>query len=288
MKILSPAWFEDRLKKIATVLIEAHRTGNHACIDHYAARVMPQAATSDTQPRKRVFMKLMQVYHPDRLGVYLRTVSGYEAAGNSAALAKLERLLEFKAITPRRVVVPLDESYSYDQDDFGYGEETPESDGWDSEPIDPVDDQFAEGTFMEALKREFFGNLELYPSSAEIEQLEGELDLSDFGIQDLSGAEMCINLSGLNLSTNQIDNVWPLRGLANLEFLDLSSNELEAADELSGLFRVKELDLSFNQIDDMAFLLRLESLVCVSIIGNPVRDKSVAERLKKRGVLVIC
>ena len=308
MQKFESAWIEDRLKKIAAALIEAHREGNLDLLSLYAMRV-PEIRKA---PPKRQFMRLIQVFHPDRLAIYVRQVADCRMSGDEAGLKTLESLFEYqmpdniahasvRSTSGRRkdygnvADYGFDETYGYDEDDFGYGEDDFEEREDDFEEMDgdfgesdPGEtNPFAEGTFMDAIKREFFGNLELYPTRHEIEQFEGEMDLSDYLLDNLDGAEHCINLSSLNLAMNRIDNIWPLRDLTRLEYLDLSSNCLEDADELKGLTGLLELDLSFNEIEDVAFLLELPALKCVSLAGNPVRDPLIIERLRKRGVMVV-
>lgn len=304
MQKFDSLWLEDRLKRIAAQLIEAHRNGNQDVIAHYARRVPDIQKCSP----KRQFMQLIQVFHPDRLVVYIQQVSDLQAGANAAGLEGLASLLEYEALegmtTARRqhkhdAGNPEDfggtgETYEYGEDDFGYDEESERDDESGSDEYETPDtdeyeyeDPFAEGSFMDAIKREFFGNLELYPTRFEIEQFEGELDLSDYGLNDLAGVEFCVNINSLNLAMNQIDNVWSLKELSRLEFLDLSSNALENADDLRELAALKDLDLSFNDIDDVAFLLDLASLKCVSLVGNPVKNRNVLEELKRRGVTVI-
>jgi len=307
MQKFESAWIEERLKKIAAVLIEAHREGDLDLLSRYAMRV-PEIRKA---PPKRQFMQLIQVFHPDRLVVFVRQVADFRVKGDSAGLNALEILLEYlPSEKPARIPghpahggrrkdygnvtdFGFDETYGYDEDDFGYGEDDFDDREDDFEDADLGDhapgeeNPFAEGTFMDAIKREFFGNLELYPTRHEIEQFEGEMDLSDYLLDNLDGAEHCVNLSSLNLAMNRIDNIWPLRDLTRLEYLDLSSNCLEDADELKGLTGLRELDLSFNEIEDVAFLLELPALKFVSLAGNPVRDRGILERLCKRGVMVV-
>lgn len=298
MQKLEAPWIEDRLKRIASTLIESHRLGDGETIARYAARI-PDVARL---PAKRQFMRLIQVFHPDRLVVFVRDVAECRAREDASGLLKIEALLDY-AETARPPARPSRErgeryefrgereTYEYGEDDFGYGDEEQRNGEYENYECDDyegeAEDPFAEGSFMDAIKREFFGNCDLYPTRFEIEQFTGELDLSDYCLDDLSGAEACVNVTSLNLAMNRIDNVWPLRDLANLEFLDLSSNELESADDLASLASLVELDLSFNAIDDVAFLLHMGALKCVSLVGNPVRDRSVLDRLAKNGVTVV-
>lgn len=296
MRQLQTEWIENQLKQISVLLIDAHRKGDTGVLAHYARRL---PAVSGCSPRRQ-FMKLIQVFHPDRLAVHVDRAVECAASGNPAELASLAAFLTYDVIVVTQAEnrrekngqdfsagfgdFDNEETYGYSEDDFGFGEDSESS--CESE-YESVDDPFAEGSFMEAMKREFFGNLDLYPSCFEIEQFDGELDLSDCNLSDLSGAEYCVNIKSLNLAMNLIDNIWPLKTLSHLEFLDLSSNVLENADDLASLPLLSELDLSFNEIDDISFLLRMPALSCVSITGNPVCSPEVIEKLRRKGVIVI-
>lgn len=300
MQKFDTLWLEDRLRKISALLIDAHRNGQQDIISHYASR-LPEIKSGLP---KRQFMRLIQVYHPDRLAVYVHQVADFRVVGDERSLLTLEKFLKFDELSGtkanRRQKSPPEpsvenredfgftESYGYNEEDFGYDEDIARDEDETFGEDDFEDEEvFAAGSFMDAIKREFFGNLELYPSRHEIEQFEGELDLSDYNLDDLTGAEFCVNIFSLNLAMNRIDNVWPLRELSRLEYLDLSSNSLESADDLEELAELKELDLSFNDIDDIAFLLKLPSLKCVSLVGNPLKDTTILTALRERGVMVI-
>lgn len=304
LRQLQTDWIETQLRQIASLLIEAHKKGDGVVLDYYARRL---PGFSKGSP-KRQFMQLIQVFHPDRLAVHVNRSAECIASGNTEDIASLRSFLTYEAITIKPSVSHLkndgkqyspsvddfnfEESYQYSEDDFGFGEDTEnfEGAGHDNQTesgYEKFDDPFVEGSFLDAIKREFFGNLDLFPSRFEIEQFDGELDLSDYNIHDLAGAEYCINIHSLNLAMNRIDNIWPLKYLSRLEFLDLSSNALESADDLAALPLLGEIDLSFNEIDDISFLLELPSLSCVALIGNPVQDAGVIGKLRKKGVIVI-
>ncbi|WP_411679131.1 cell wall-binding repeat-containing protein [Clostridium thailandense] len=74
------------------------------------------------------------------------------------------------------------------------------------------------------------------------------LDLSNQGIDDLTGLDNCSNLKSLDLSYNQITDVLPLLKLYYLEDLNLSHNEIEDISYLSNLRELKQLNLSDNDI----------------------------------------
>jgi len=275
---------EDRLKAIAAQLISAHRRKDHSLVIPYARQA---GLVLEGQAAHHLFMKAIQVFHPDRLSVVWDQIDKAVGASDRPALEALVRLLEFhpERKTPARGGEDFDrdEEYGFDTEDFGFGVEDEMDDfGEDEDEWDPD-----AGTFFSAVKRELFGNLDVYPDAADLEKLEGELDLSDYDLHDLDGIEHCRGLSLLNLSRNNIDNVFPLKDLTKLEALDLAENDLEDADALGSLVNLKELDLSANEIDDVAFLGRLPRLKYVDLTGNPVRNKAVLDQLEARGVIVI-
>lgn len=267
---------EERLKAIAAQLIDAHRRQDHSLVVPYARQA---GLAVEGQSAQRLFMRTIQVFHPDRLSVVWARVEGALAAGDARSLEAIAQLLEFR---PRgSQPIRAAEAYRADPEEYGF-EPSDEADWWES-----GDDEEDPGTFYYAVKRALFGNLVVYPDPAMLNTLEGELDLSDWDIHDLDGIEHCQSLTSLNLSHNAIDNVYPLKDLLKLESLDLSENDLEDADWLAELSNLKELDLSANDIDDVAFLDRMPSLRYVDLTGNPVRNKAVVARLEARGVVVI-
>ena len=75
------------------------------------------------------------------------------------------------------------------------------------------------------------------------------------GILSLTGLEHATNLTSLNLESNHITDIRPIKGLANLTYLNLSHNELGEVTLSNGLWihhrhwpNLRELDLSHNNI----------------------------------------
>lgn len=277
---------EERLKAIASQLIAAHRRKDHSLVIPYARQA---GLGVEGQGAHHLFMKAIQIYHPDRLEAVWDRVTRATVANDHAELDGLTKLLELHPDRPllRPVVFDEDveEEYGFDADDFGFDIHETEADFGDDGGDEEWDPDA--GTFFSAVKRELFGNLDFYPDAADLAKLEGELDLSDYDLNDLDGIEHCVGLTSLNLSRNNIDNVYPLKDLVKLEALDLAENDLEDADWLATLVQLKELDLSANDIDDVAFLDRLPRLRYVDLTGNPVRNRAVLARLEARGVIVI-
>ena len=81
------------------------------------------------------------------------------------------------------------------------------------------------------------------------------LKASDAGIGDLTGLEYAINLTWLDLSSNDVTNIKMLEGLAKLEGLNLADNEIS---DLTSLVSNKGLG-SGDQVD---------------VTGNPLNDAS--------------
>lgn len=277
---------EERLKAISAQLISAHRRHDHALVVPYARQA---GLVVEGQAPHHLFMKTIQVFHPDRLSVVWDRVEAALRSGRSHEVEVVTQLLEWRSPTVSRARVVLEEEeeeYGFDEEDFGYDVHvTDEDDLFEFGDEDEGDE--GAGTFYHAVKRALFGNLEFYPDPADLGRLEGELDLSDWDLHDLEGIEHCRGLTVLNLSRNNIDNVYPLKDLVKLEALDLAENDLEDADWLGNLVNLKELDLSANDIDDVAFLSRLPLLKYVDLTGNPVRNRAVLDALEARGVIVI-
>lgn len=281
---------EDRLKAIAAQLIAAHRRHRHELVIPYARQA---GIATDGQAPHHLFMKAIQVYHPDRLNVVWDRIAQARASSDGSALDSLLQLLRYHpegvGSPQRRFDRPAEEEgeeeaeeYGVDEDEFGYDDfeeagDFDAEDGWDPD----------EGTFYSAIRSVLFGNLDFSPDPADLAKLEGELDLSDFDLHELDGIEYCRSLTALNLSRNNLDNIYCLKDLVKLEALDLAENDLEDADALGGLVNLVELDLSANDIDDVAFLDRLPRLRYVDLTGNPVRTRAVLARLEARGVIVI-
>lgn len=87
-----------------------------------------------------------------------------------------------------------------------------------------------------------------------------ELDLSGHGLENLSGLERLNHLESLNLSRNQISNLYVMQ---------LSASRLI----------LKELDLSFNQIRSVGDLPHLTALERLNLYGNPLDGAQSLERM---------
>jgi Leucine-rich repeat (LRR) protein len=77
------------------------------------------------------------------------------------------------------------------------------------------------------------------------------LSASSRGIKDLSGIELCTNLIDLDLSNNQITDIYPISSLINLTVLNLDTNWIVDISAISELTNLSWLDLQGNDIGDI-------------------------------------
>jgi hypothetical protein len=238
---------EESLKTIAGQIIRDYRAGGRDTLLRYArkAGIGPDEWKGKDN---KLFMRLILVYHPDLCAHYLGRIDALRSARDAAGLDRLAAMLVPEPESPRtagrraqwRAVEAEPEEYAYAQEDFGYSEgswsatEDEFHSGDDGYGEDDLDEMESPMDVIEAIKRAYLGNLDAYPSPIELEGLEGELELSDSGIDDLSGAEYLVAVSSLDLSGNAIQNLEPLRRMGALEYLDLSHNLIEDADPLGG------------------------------------------------------
>jgi hypothetical protein len=278
-----------RLKEISVDIIAKYRTKDRGGLSFYADLLGIDPSAIDTS---RLFASIIQQYHPDKLTKIVNEIELHFKDRKLEELARLRTIFIFDM--PEGTIQyghddTADERYDYSDEDFGYEEKTVyEDEAFEEERYEP-DDEFDdhEYGFIEALTRLIFGNLDFTMTIEDVQDLEGELDLSDYDIVDLKGIEHCMNISGLNLSGNDIRNISPLSRLIQLESLFLSGNRIRNINALAGLTNLKELDLSFNEIEDISVLKKLDSLLYVNLLGNQVRDADMIQELTDRGVLVI-
>jgi hypothetical protein len=277
---------EGHLKRVAAQLIAAYQHEDMRVLVNYAQFAW---LTQEEQalPCRRLFMRLIQVYHPDKIAAFTGLL---ERCRQEGAFDKHASLL--KEVEERKKAhfaeYSAQEEYGFADGDPGYGLD---EGGWDDGESEEWREEEDEGErsrdLIDAIADAFVGNNESRVTVEELELLAGDLDLSDRDIADLHGAEYLVGITSLNLAKNRIDNVFELASMSALESLDLSDNLIENADALASLEYLEELDLSRNDIEDWRFLTRLGALKCILISGNPSPDRETLRILRERSVLVI-
>ncbi|MEG1310934.1 MAG: hypothetical protein RR942_16285 [Romboutsia sp.] len=114
-----------------------------------------------------------------------------------------------------------------------------------------------------------------------------ELDLSETGIDDLTGIEYATNLININLNKNDIVDANVLGQLTKLNNLDLSENRIEDISFLSNLKKLKSIGLDSNNISKVPNLENLRYLKLINISDNKIKDLSFIDRLHRKNVKVI-
>jgi len=283
-----------RLKDMSIEVISRYKKKDHGYLASLAERVGISSAETGIS---RVFSQLIQLYHPDRLKKISTEIELHKKNGNADELARIKGiyLIDMKRVQVKDFTFKADEEYLYDNDESNYDEyEEGFDDGEDISRDHEYEDEVFEETaageeygFIEAVNDLYLGNLEYELTLADLHNLEGELDLSGFDLEDLTGAEYCLNITSLNLSGNRIYRIHQLAGLAKLEVLYLSDNRIDDITFIEGLAELRELDISFNDIEDISVLLELPNLQYVNLIENPVSDETIIEELQDKGVIVI-
>lgn len=105
-----------------------------------------------------------------------------------------------------------------------------------------------------------------------------ELRLIGQNISDISGIQQLTQLWSLDLSVNQVTNLYPLYYSDcryTLNTLNLSYNGLSDLTPLSMLTAIETMDLSFNQISSLQPLMNLSTLRSLRLTGNPLSREEI-------------
>ena len=106
-----------------------------------------------------------------------------------------------------------------------------------------------------------------------------ELVLSDCGLSTLSGLEKAQNLTSLNLNSNTVRNLEPLKNLTRLQELVLSHNAITDLTVLGGLPNLVKLDVSHNTISTLNPINTCSKLNSLNAANNQLTDASAAASL---------
>lgn len=283
-----------RLKEMSIEVISRYKKKDHRYLSSLAERVGISSAETGIS---KVFSQLIQLYHPDRLKKIIGEIELHKKNSNAEELARLKGiyLIDMKRVHIKDFTLESDEEYLYEDNEAGYDDyeeyyDEEEDISSDHDYEDELSEETVSGEeygFVEAVNDLYLGNLEYELTLADLQNLEGELDLSGFELEDLTGAEFCVNITNLNLSGNRIYRIHQLAGLVKLEVLYLSENRIDDITFLEGLTDLRELDISFNDIEDISVLLELPNLQYVNVVDNPVSDETIIEELQDKGVIVI-
>ncbi len=286
---LKNVYTRENLTRITSCLIDAYRKKRHQYLIDLADKISED--TVHTLPASKVFSMLIKRYHPDRLLFIQNQLEIFYKAGDVASMQKMldiVPLLQKIDAPPISDHEPLDIEfeYGYDEEDFDsivtYDEMTIDEEVHYDEIIHPQEAL----DFLTAVKRKEYGNLDIAFGEIELTHMEGELVLSGYNLEDVSGIEFCKQLTGINLSDNSIQDISSLSHLNLLETLDLSSNQICDVSALTSLSQLQEIDISFNRIESLSALHQLKHLHYLNVIGNPLSNEALAP-FHEKGIFVI-
>ena len=116
-------------------------------------------------------------------------------------------------------------------------------------------------------------SVEVYFSGRPVPGDSTSLRMSGQGVTDISAVQMLGSLQTVDLSINQISNLYPLAFAdcrRTITSMNLSYNALSDLTPLSMLTAIESLDLSYNQITSLQPLMGLTTLRNLRISGNPL------------------
>ncbi|MBN2105343.1 leucine-rich repeat protein [bacterium] len=273
----------ENLNKISSALIRAYREKDDDFICDLSRRLNEQIGT---QKINQLFFRLIMRYHPDRHRVYLDQMQKYYLAGETNKLQRFASIFQtLKWINDREKRAGTATAFS---SNFSRQARRSEADPEDAEIASLFWEESGPAVrdFISALRHKEYGNLDVVYTPNDLANSEGDLELSGYGISNLSGLECCQNLTGLDLSDNNIDDISALSSLILLQEINLSKNRITRLDALSDMNDLIILDVSFNQIEDLSPLINLNHLEFVNAIGDPVSQKQI-DLFRKKGVIVV-
>ena len=272
-----------KLKEISSDIIDAYKMKNFSLLRRYASGIGLEVAALK---KNRLFSRLIQIYHPDKFKLITREIDGSFKNNDIEALKKYERIFTLD-MAGGKMAVEYSEDYDIDTEDFDRFGMAIVGDEYFRYGEDDEPERSTDIDFYEALRRELGGEMKYSISPFDLNSLDGELDLSDYGISHLDGIERLINITSLNLSGNRICDLGPLASLSNLESLFVSENLIRDIEALRTLHGLKELDVTFNNIENADLLLDLENLNYVNLAGNRIGNESVADTLREKNIIVV-
>jgi len=293
---LRDAYSDQNLNLITSKIIELHKTKQLGKLKGVVSRLENFEGLS-LENINKCFSKLIFMYHPDKGHQYRQEIDSLFYSGDKERLQRYTHIFIIRDIDAIKVEADVEcntdndfdidyaPEYVWDENLEGF-----EYYNYEYEQSDDLKNDFSDYsydyTFFSALKRKYYGTLQVDLPTFYLEDIE-EIEMVNFEISDLSGAEYCKRIVFMNLSNNCISDISPINGFAFLEELYISDNAIGYVDTLSNLTKLRVLDLSNNCIDDLSPLFELPNLEYVNIMGNPV-PKDHIEFLKNNNVLVVC
>jgi hypothetical protein len=285
---LKGAYTAENLGLISGRIIDLFRNHKYDAL-RAIQKVVNEYTPMEEEKISRVFTRLIMLYHPDRLGQCLTRMEEAYKVSDFETHYTMSHILTVQNLEPEQVMVSsilteedLAEEFGWDEAADGYsyfmaGEE--ELSDLEEE------DALAGPSFLTALKRRVYGNLNVDFPMYLLEDLE-EIEMADHELEYLDGIDACRHARAVDLSNNNLTDISDLGHLRQVERLYLSNNHVGLIDSLSNLTVLQVLDISFNDVDDLSPLFDLTHLSYLNVMGNRVPSWQL-EQLHLKGVTVV-
>jgi hypothetical protein len=285
---LKEAYTTENLGLISGRIIDMFRDHKYDAL-RAIQKVVNEYTPCDEEKINKVFSRLIMLYHPDRLGQSLARLEEAYQAGDFESLYTMSHILTVQNLEPDHVLVSsiitdedLAEEFGWDNSADGYsyfmaGEEA-------EEELEEEGD-YAGRSFLTALKRRVYGNLNVDFPMYLLEELE-EIEMADYELEFLDGIDACRYARAVDLSNNNLTDISDLGQLHQVERLYLSNNHVGLIDALSNLTVLQVLDISFNDLDDLSPLFDLSYLSYLNVMGNRIPSWQL-EKLQLKGVTIV-
>ncbi len=270
------------LIKASQHLIHFYKNKLYSKLSHIFSHIYPYKVQHiNTNNYKKMFYKLIKIYHPDNLQIHIKNLETAIKNDLGKTISFYKNLISINfSITIKPYssnVYHHDESYVFEEAEY---------ESFNYSDIELKEVEFNQD-LISIISEIFLGNSNHRLEPVDLEQIDGELVLSELNLSDLDGLQYCINITNLNLSKNKIENIYEIKDLTFIEELDLSNNFINNIDPLFDLNYLETLYLDYNQIEDISPLLKIRSLQFVSIIGNPITSMDSIRKLQENDVIVV-
>lgn len=287
---LKDAYSEVNLNKISAEIIAYYKSGEYSKIKRIA-KVVSEYMPINEEKISKCFSSLIMIYHPDKGNRYRKEIDEIFKSGRFENFQQYSHILEIQdinlTVTAEEIAEDIDYSpeYQLDNDDPGFNYFYDSDDEqFDHDPESYVDPE-PDNSFFSAIKRKYYGSRDIHLPHQYLEDLE-EVEMAEYEIEQLDGIEFCKYVKVLDLSGNNISDIFNLKDLGYIEELDLSYNQVGIIDVLMKLKNLRILDLSNNFVDDLSPLFDLNRLEYVNVIGNAVPQEQLTY-LKNNGIIVV-
>ncbi|MBI9105740.1 MAG: leucine-rich repeat domain-containing protein [Spirochaetales bacterium] len=269
-----------KLEQITSSVIDAYRQDDDFTLKTAASALQIPAEGVN---RKKLFYSLIKKLHPDRLASLQTEFNTAVALSDINSLSGLKKLLDIRA----HVKETRKQLFDFDYEETFSSKPDP-SMGFSEDDEDDEGDFGNDGnSFINAVKREIFGNHNFSIDPSDLGQIDGVLNLQDYELDDIDGIEYCRNVSILNICDNDICNIYDLQFLTQLEELYAAGNRISDIEALGALSVLEIIDLSGNDVEDISPLLKMDNLKFADLRHNPAFDKNIIRRLEEQGVIVL-